>query len=74
MDTYLTPFLGWIDAVDIEPAIPIRSPAFENVFWHGVRSAPRDEDHTTILRPVRQSSLGDEQFVVWIKETHVVML
>jgi len=67
-------FLRGIDAVEIKPAIAIRTPAFENVLRDRVRRAPGDEDHAAILSPMRQFSLRDEQLVVRIKETHVAML
>ena len=74
LDPHLPTFLGGIDAVDIEPAIAIRPPRFENILRHGVRRAPGDEDHTTVLRPMRQLALGDEQIIVGIEETHAAML
>lgn len=46
-------FLSGINAVEIEPTITIRTPAFENVLRHRVRRAPGDEDHAAILSPMR---------------------
>lgn len=74
LDPHLPTFLGGIDAVDIEPAIAIRPPTFENILRHGVRRAPGDEDHGAVLCSMRQLALGDEQLVVRIEETHAAML
>ena len=49
LDTHLPAFLSGLDAVEVEPAIALRPPAFENVLRHGVRRAPSDEDHGAVL-------------------------
>lgn len=74
LDTHLPAFLSGLDAVEVEPAIALRPPAFENVLRHGVRRAPSDEDHGAVLGPMRQLALGDEPIVVRIEKTHVAML
>jgi len=74
LDKHLPAFPGGIDAVKVEPAIPVRPPTFENILRHRVSRAPGDEDHGAVLRPMRQLALGDEQIVVRIEETHVAML
>lgn len=70
LDQHLPAFLGGIDAVEVEPAIAIRPPAFKDILRHGIRRAPSDEDHGAVLGPMRQLALGDEQFVVRVEETH----
>jgi hypothetical protein len=74
LHSHLPAFLHGIDALGVELTIAIRSPAIQNIFRHRVRCSPGDEDHAAILRPVRQSPLGDEQIVVRIEETHIEML
>lgn len=71
---HLPAFLRGINAVDVQPTIPIRTPAFENIFGHRIRRAPGDEDHAAVLRPVRQPSLGDEQLVGRVEKAHGEML
>ena len=67
---HLPAFLGEIDAVEVEPTIPIRPPAIQNILRHRVRRSPGDEDHGAVLGPMRQLALNDEQIVVRIEETH----
>ena len=74
LHSHLPAFLRGINALGVEPTIAILTPAFENILRHRVGCAPSDEDYAAVLRPVRQSPLGDEQLVMRVEKAHGEML
>lgn len=59
-----------VNVSSYKPSIPLVAPSSENVAWKRVVHTPCDENDASILCPVRQSALGDEEIVVGVEEFH----